>query len=93
MLSAISPEGWGCSLTHSPIMCAQPAAHANLAAFFAVFVLGNNLLGLEESLKEVSIYKGIPKHALTTIVKTNPYGVPKGFVFTINKIATNFNSV
>ena len=30
--------------TSSAIMRAQPVAHANLAAFFAVFVVGNNLL-------------------------------------------------
>lgn len=50
MRSAISPEGWGCEEASSAIMRAQPAAHANLAAFFAVFVVGNNLIEIEMSL-------------------------------------------
>jgi len=33
-------------------MRAQPAAHANLAAFLAVFVVGNNLLEVEVSFEE-----------------------------------------
>jgi hypothetical protein len=41
--------------TSSAIMRAQPAAHANFAAFFAVFVVGNNLLEVEIFLRKVSV--------------------------------------
>ena len=82
MRSAISPEGWGCERANSAIMRAQPVAHANLAAFFAVFVVGNNLLESEVFFMEWLVFKEHAKACSCHSTKTNPDGVPEGCVYT-----------